>query len=343
MVNYNLSRCYINELFSQYTVPLLLMETAVGFLGNAFALWIIVWRIKDWTCFTIYMLNLVLSDLLFVLVAPVRSIYYMYDNQWPFGEAACDMLITVTYISLYGSIFFLTCISAERYFVIVHPTRAFRNRSLTSAKLVSLAGWVTVLGGQLSLPFIFHTTADALDANATRCMTFNLDDLYPSYNTWSSVVTIAFFLVPFTVMSVFHGLITHNLLYQAALGVRVARARRRAARLVVLVQLIVAICFTPLHVVRPLMTASSMLTPTKCDLLQDLAKGFFISMSMSGLNSCLDPLLFYHSGGKFRKEAKAVVMTLLCRGCVCPAGSRTRSEMQASVIDVEPSLNSNRT
>eukprot|EP00069_Balaena_mysticetus_P016198 bmy_09605T0 len=54
---------------------------------------------------------------------------------------------------MYGSILFLTCISADRFLAIVYPFKSKTLRTKRNAKIVCIAVWLTVMGG--SAPAVF--------------------------------------------------------------------------------------------------------------------------------------------------------------------------------------------
>ena len=137
----------------------------VGLLFNIVAIYIFACTLKLRNETTTYMMNLVCSDLLFVLTLPFR-IYYFVKREWLFGDIACKLSVSLFYTNMYGSIFFLTCISVDRFLAIVYPFRSRSIRTRRNAAVVCAAVWLTIVGGGISVTF-FSTINRA--NRATTC------------------------------------------------------------------------------------------------------------------------------------------------------------------------------
>ncbi len=129
----------------------------VGLITNVAAMYIFTFSLKLRNETTTYMMNLVVSDLLFVLTLPLRVFYFIQQN-WPFGSLLCQISVSLFYTNMYGSILFLTCISVDRFLAIVHPFRSRGLRTKRNAKIVCAAVWVLVLSGSLPTGFMLIST-----------------------------------------------------------------------------------------------------------------------------------------------------------------------------------------
>ncbi|XP_049603810.1 type-2 angiotensin II receptor [Syngnathus scovelli] len=92
-----------------------------------------------------FMLNLCVSDLLFLLSLPLWAVYYSQGYSWLFGRVACKISGSLHNLNLYASIFFITCMSVDRYLALVHPLRSQSVRDLKRAKLMCILVWVLAL------------------------------------------------------------------------------------------------------------------------------------------------------------------------------------------------------
>ncbi|KAK7882932.1 hypothetical protein WMY93_029106 [Mugilogobius chulae] len=129
----------------------------VGLITNVVAIYIFMCTLKLRNETTTYMMNLVVSDLLFVFTLPLR-IFYFISRDWPFGSMLCKVSVSLFYTNMYGSILFLTCISVDRFLAIVHPFRSRTLRTKRNAKIVCMAVWVLVLSGSLPSGFLLNKT-----------------------------------------------------------------------------------------------------------------------------------------------------------------------------------------
>lgn len=89
-----------------------------------------------------FMLNLCVSDLLFLLSLPLWAVYYSKGYNWPFGLVACKVCGALLNLNLYASIFFITSMSVDRYLAIVHPLRSQSARDPKRARFTCILVWL---------------------------------------------------------------------------------------------------------------------------------------------------------------------------------------------------------
>lgn len=145
-----------------------------------------------------FMLNLCVSDLLFLLSLPLWAVYYSWGYSWPFGRAACKISGTLHNLNLYASIFFITCMSMDRYLAIVHPLRSQSARDPVRARVMCILVWVLAFACSspiLALRDTYHIEGLGVEA----CVI-----IYPT-ETWFLVLAwmkiIVAFLLPLLVIS----------------------------------------------------------------------------------------------------------------------------------------------
>ncbi|XP_077466553.1 type-2 angiotensin II receptor-like [Stigmatopora argus] len=123
---------------SIYTVICIL-----GIIGNTLAVCVLAHTSTSRrTVANMFMLNLCVSDLLFLLSLPLWAVYYSRGYNWPFGQVACKISGSLHNLNLYASIFFITCMSVDRYLALVHPLRSQSVRDPKRAKLICILVWI---------------------------------------------------------------------------------------------------------------------------------------------------------------------------------------------------------
>lgn len=145
-----------------------------------------------------FMLNLCVSDLLFLLSLPFWAVYYSLGYYWPFGRLACKVCGGLLVLNLYASIYFITCMSMDRYLAIVHPLRSQSARDPKRARLTCVVVWVLACASAaptLVLRKIHHIEALGVEACVVG---------YPSHEwflalTWMKIILA--FLLPLVVIS----------------------------------------------------------------------------------------------------------------------------------------------
>ncbi|XP_035524203.1 apelin receptor B-like [Morone saxatilis] len=173
----NSSMCDYSEWTPSYSViPVLYMLIFIlGLSGNGVVIFT-VWRAQGKRrAADVYIGNLALADLTFVVTLPLWAVYTAMGYHWPFGVALCKISSYVVLLNMYASVFCLTCMSFDRYLAIVHSLSStqLRTRGHTQASLTAI--WL--LSGLLAAPtLIFRTTKQDQTSNRTSCaMDFSLD------------------------------------------------------------------------------------------------------------------------------------------------------------------------
>uniref|UniRef100_A0A8C2IY32 Coagulation factor II (thrombin) receptor-like 1, tandem duplicate 2 n=1 Tax=Cyprinus carpio TaxID=7962 RepID=A0A8C2IY32_CYPCA len=307
----------------------------VGLPTNAMAIWVLLFRSKTVHPAAIYMGNLALADLMFVIWTPLKIAYHLKGNNWTFGEGMCKVLVGFFYGNMYCSILFITCLSIQRYWVCAHPlTQQRKNNKF--AIIVSVCIWIFI-GVSTTPLYLYQQTVELSDLNITTCHDVNsisqknfvsgntfLDVQLPYY--YFMVMAGLVFFIPMLVIIAAYVLLLRKLGDSAVEG-SAGKSRRRAMVLILTVLVTFLVCFIPSNV---------MLVVHYALLRNGWANngyGFYIlTLSLASLNSCLDPFIYYYVSDEFREQVKN---TLLCRS------SRTVERMRVSFSSMKYSKRTN--
>lgn len=162
-----------------------------------------------------FMLNLCVSDLLFQLSLPLWAVYYSWGYNWPFGWLACKICGALHNLNLYASIFFITCMSMDRYLAIVHPLRSQSARDPKRARLTCVLVWV--LACACSAPTVaLRRTHYVAEFDVEACVIKYPDDTW--YVTLNWMKMVLGFLLPLFVISCCYCAIGRHLLINADTG-----------------------------------------------------------------------------------------------------------------------------
>ncbi|XP_066541839.1 P2Y purinoceptor 2-like [Hoplias malabaricus] len=298
-------RCKLNEDFKYVLLPVGYgLVFVVGLVLNITAMYAILFRIKDWSPNTIYMINLTVCDTLYILTLPFLVYYYADRDVWPFSEAFCKVIRFLFYTNLYGSILFLCCISFHRFLGVCHPVRSMCWVTVHRARITSIAVWVIVLIIQAPVLY-FSRTRNA--GNELVCHDTTSDELFVYFLVYSSVVTLLFFLLPFLLVLVCNGLMVRKLLKPGTVGgAKSQRSKKKSVKMIVIVLLTFVLCFLPFHLTRSLYYCCRHLE-VRCSLLEASSIAYKITRPLASTNSCIDPILYFMAGQGFRRSmAKGV-------------------------------------
>ncbi|XP_053284745.1 type-2 angiotensin II receptor [Pleuronectes platessa] len=156
-----------------------------------------------------FMLNLCVSDLLFLLSLPLWAVYYSRGYSWPFGRLACKICGALHNLNLYASIFFITSMSVDRYLAIVHPLRSQSSRDPKRARLTCILVWV--LACACSAPtFALRDTRYIPGLDVEACVISYPDHTWYLTLVWMKIILA--FLLPLLVISCCYCAIGRNLL-----------------------------------------------------------------------------------------------------------------------------------
>ncbi|XP_026504917.1 proteinase-activated receptor 2 [Terrapene carolina triunguis] len=287
----------------------------IGLPSNAMALWVFFFRTKKKHPAVIYMANLALADLLFVFWFPLKIAYHINGNNWIYGEGLCKVLVGFFYGNMYCSILFMTCLSVQRYWVIVNPILHSRKKSELALR-VSIAIWVLIFLSTIPL-YLVDQTAYISNLNITTC-----HDVLPQgvlvgdmFNYFLSLA-IGVFLFPAVLTAVAYILMIKTL-NASITDVNIGKKRKRAIKLIIAVLSIYLICFIP----------SNILLVVHYSLIRDYGQShvyasYITALCLSTLNSGIDPFIYYFVSKDFRDNLKNA---FLCRSV------RTAKRMQVSL------------
>ncbi|KAK1906504.1 C-C chemokine receptor type 5 [Dissostichus eleginoides] len=124
--------------------PLYSFVSVLGFLGNGLVVCVLVKHRKQTNLTDICLLNLALSDLLFVLTLPFYS-HYSRVAQWTFGDLVCRLASGSHSTGFISSIFFMVVMTLDRYMVIMHAHKVARYRPPRSAIALTVLLWMLSL------------------------------------------------------------------------------------------------------------------------------------------------------------------------------------------------------
>ncbi|KAM5292828.1 P2Y purinoceptor 1 [Ctenodactylus gundi] len=286
--------------FQFYYLPAVyIVVFIVGFLGNSVAIWMFVFHMKPWSGISVYMFNLAVADFLYVLTLPALVFYYFNKTDWVFGDTMCKLQRFIFHVNLYGSILFLTCISAHRYSGVVYPLRSLGRLKKKNAVYISVLVWLVVV---LAIsPILFYSGTGIRKNNTTTCYDTTSYDYLRSYFIYSLCTTVAMFCVPLVLILGFYGLIVRALIYN---DLDNSPLRRKSIHLVIIVLTVFAVSYIPFHVMKTMNLRARLdfQTPEMCGFNDRVYATYQVTRGLASLNSCVDPILYFLAGDTFRRR-----------------------------------------
>ncbi|XP_072447665.1 lysophosphatidic acid receptor 6-like [Chiloscyllium punctatum] len=305
----NTNPCQVSADFQYVLFPVVYSLVFVfGTVSNLCVLWYLFRKKGEFTPSDIFMINLAVIDLIFTILLPFKIIYHTLENNWIFGEVACKITGSLFFANMYGSTLFLTCICVDRYIAVVHPIRSLWLRKTRYRVVTCCLIWLLLASILLYLCLGGPLTSQFPNGNTACLENFNAKSWGRRISRISIVAAIIGFFIPLVVIIVCYPLIAKKLLEPTAGKESVHTVKRKALRTVLVVLVVFLICFVPYHLIQLVHTLRRIRVLSSCRLIQFTYSARRVTMALTSLNSCLDPVVYSFTSNTFQWRR------LCCRG-----------------------------
>lgn len=221
--------------------------TIIGISGNVLVIFVIVTTKKLHTSTNKFLVNLALSDIIFLGCCVPFQAYKYAAWSWPFGIIWCKIIQYLLYVTAYVTIWTLVCIAAIRYVILVKRNSRLQVLLHGMCIEICMCLWIVMF-------FIHVPTFNAHQVNSVDVYKYcgiNPESTEP--------VILSFFIcayiVPLSIISVCYLFVIYHLNQNetnAHQGVRRSFRRRnhciRVSRIIMGVVLCFTIAWLPLHI-----------------------------------------------------------------------------------------------
>ncbi|NWQ78148.1 CCR5 protein, partial [Columbina picui] len=289
--------------------PLYSLVVIFGLIGNMLVVLILVQykRLKSMT--DIYLLNLAISDLLFIFSLPFWAYYAAYE--WIFGDALCKILSGVYLLGFYSGIFFIILLTLDRYLAIVHAVFALKARTVTYGILTSTVTWAVAICA--SVPGIVFHGSQKENLRSTCSAHYPRDSSINWKYSYILKMNILGLIVPMLIMIFSYSQILKTLLRCKN------EKKQKAVRLIFVIMIFYFIFWTPFHISSFLHTFQSSIFVPTCEIKGQLEKAIQVTETISMIHCCINPVIYAFVGEKFRKYLHSFfqkhVAAHLCKKC----------------------------
>ncbi|XP_029569700.1 C-C chemokine receptor type 6 [Salmo trutta] len=296
---------------------------AFGLCGNALVIVTYAFYKKAKTMTDVYLLNVAVADLLFIVALPL--IIYNEQHDWSMGSVVCKALRGAYSINLYSGMLLLACISGDRYISVVQARRSFglRSRTLIYSRLICTAIWTLAIA--LSIPTVIYN--ERVEENNRLGKTIVVCQVQFESNKTARLikvlvpslqVTMGFFL-PILVMVLCYASIIWTLLRAHS------TQRHKAVRVVLAVVVVFILCHLPYNMTLLYHTVA-LFQQRECEGEKVILTALTATKSVAYLHCCLNPILYAFIGVKFRNHFRKILADLWCLGrkYIYPSGRSSR-------------------
>ncbi|KAM7379911.1 hypothetical protein PAMP_005419 [Pampus punctatissimus] len=325
-------RASVREFRRFYEPPLFWLIAMVGGVGNMAVVWIylnVQRRLKTMT--DVYLLNLAVADLLFLVTLPLWAAEASHG--WNFGLALCKVNSALYKINLFSSMLLLTCISIDRYVVIVQTTKAHNSQAerRRCSRLVCVVVWMLAL--LLTIPELMFAAIYKADEDSQGVCRMVFP---PHLGNRTKILVLSLqvsmgFCLPFLVMVFCYSVIITTLLktrnFQKHKAMRVILA-------VVVTFIVSQLPYNSMLVME--VTQATNITITDCEKIKHFDKAGQVLKSLAYLHACLNPFLYAFVGVRFRHDVLRLLRVCRCQQAAakCQLSKSTKSPLSSARASV---------
>ncbi|KAM4632885.1 12-(S)-hydroxy-5,8,10,14-eicosatetraenoic acid receptor-like [Polymixia lowei] len=278
-----------NPVTYQVLSCLMIGEFVLGLPLNLSVLYIFLFKFKFWKTNCIFLFNIVVADFMLVVCLPVKAYHFHNGVRRSEHRVMCSTMLFMLFLNRGASIAFLTALSIDRYFNVVHLGKDNFVKVLKNTPQISILIWLFLL--PLTIPTLVTTfdCCNSLGREKSDKVSHNVTDIL------REVVFFTQILIPFLVL-VYCTVCIVNRLRKKTVGDKTKL--RRAVFLVTSVVLVFSVCFLPCTLARAVLLGVRLMEmQTAENIAVQVYDGLMV---LSYIDCLLDPLVycFCYSGFK---------------------------------------------
>lgn len=261
--------------------------------GNALALWAF-FRQKSTSPSRVFLRNLSVADISYVLILPMRIVYHLSDSHWPFGHILCQLSGFLFYLNMYCSLYLMSFISLDRFLAVVLPLKSQSVRKPLHANIAVGILWAIVI--VCMSPTLF---SEKKTNSSGICSKLYLEKTNPN----ALVSTIVAFAIPLTIIVVSYILILLKLRRVQQQEER--PVKDKAIKMIVLIVMNFLFAFVPYHVCRIIYIQQQ----SHGAIAEELRRANQITSALTCISGILDPVMYFFLNRAYRDT----FLKLLCK------------------------------
>eukprot|EP00066_Takifugu_rubripes_P005655 XP_003969867.1 PREDICTED: relaxin-3 receptor 1-like [Takifugu rubripes] len=277
---------------------------AAGLVGNLLVLFFIrVKQKRKKSKVDFFVLNLAVTDLQFVLTLPFWAVDIALDFSWPFGNAMCKIILSVTVMNMYASVFFLTAMSVTRYCSVAFALKSRAPHKLCSTKWVCAIIWTLATLATAPTP-IFSTVGNV--SGEKLCLL-----RFPGGQYWLAVYHIqkilVGFVMPMSIVSVSYIMLL-RFIRKRSMKTSNRKRKSRVTKSITIVVLSFFLCWMPNHAIT-LWSVLVKLNAANWDKAYYIVHTYVfpLTVCLAHTNSCLNPIIYCLMRKEFRNKLRELL------------------------------------
>ncbi|XP_076857291.1 atypical chemokine receptor 3a [Brachyhypopomus gauderio] len=257
----------------------------------------------------LYILNLAVADLCVVATLPVWVSSLAQGGHWPFGQAACKLTHLLFSVNLFASIFFLVCMSVDRYLFVVRLGHTCGQWERPVRCVVCVGVWLIALIASVPDAYFLQSVKSS-HGNISSCR-----PVYPDNNPlgWMAGIQLSFvvlgFAVPFPIIAISYALLASALATSASSSPNREEDSSVSKKILLTYIVVFLACWAPYHSIL-LADAMAMLGvfPLSCAGENALFTALHLTHTLSLLHCCVNPVVYSLAYRQYRHDLMKAFM-----------------------------------
>ncbi|MBN3284480.1 MO4L1 protein, partial [Polyodon spathula] len=244
-----------------------------------------------------FILNLAVTDFQFVLTLPFWAVDTALDFSWPFGDAMCKIILSITVMNMYASVFFLTAMSITRYWSVASALNNRSRRMSCSVKWISLLLWVSATVA--TAPTAIFSTVTNVAGEKLCLLKFPADQYWLALYHLQKIMVA--FVIPMLILSICY-LLLLRFIRQKGMNNNNPKRRSKVTKSVTIVVLSFFLCWAPNHAIT-FWGVLVKFNEVNWDKTYYMVHTYIfpVTVCLAHANSCLNPILYCLMRREFRK------------------------------------------
>lgn len=285
-----------------------ILTFVLGLPSNSLAFYTFCKKVRQKpTPMDILLLNLSISDLLFILFLPFKMHEVANNMMWDLPFGFCQLYVFIFYMTVYNSTFVLTAISVDRYLGVAFPIQHALKRRPVYAVIASIFFWIVTfinLSFVIILPYVEGGESDN-STNVHSMSTMGGKTNSVCYENFTQAqlnillpvrlqICVVLFIIPFLICTFSY---INFIRILSKLQHIDNRRRMRAIGMALGTLIVFAVCFGPYNLTHIVGYVTGVNPPWRKQALV-----------LSTFNACLDPFIFYMSSSALRGNVGKVMI-----------------------------------